>query len=184
MAKIHLVLGGARSGKSRFAEKQARGSGLGLIYLATATAGDEEMQARINRHQADRVGVGWKTIEEPENLANAVEQYSGQDTCILIDCLTLWLTNCLMKNDSKCLHTDYWQEQKGHFIRLLESIQQRGLNQQIIMVSNETGLGVVPMGKLSRDFVDESGFLHQELATIADEVTLVVAGLATKLKGS
>lgn len=178
MAKIRLVLGGARSGKSRLAEKLARDSGLELVYVATATAGDDEMSARIDKHKKDRAGAGWLTIEEPEDLAGVVEQYAQDNKCLLIDCLTLWLSNCL--------HTDCWQEQKSRFMATLQAIQKEDRKEesscQIIMVSNETGLGVVPMGELSRQFVDESGFMHQEIAALADTVTLVVAGLVAELK--
>lgn len=174
MALIHLILGGARSGKSRLAEKLACDSELQLVYVATATAGDEEMKARIERHRADRAEDGWVTVEEPEDLAAVVELYAKENKCLLIDCLTLWLSNCL--------HSNSWGVQKKKFFHELERIQKSATNCQIIMVSNETGLGVVPMGELSRNFVDESGFMHQDIASIADNVTLVVAGLPTELK--
>lgn len=170
-AKLSLILGGSRSGKSRIAEERARETGLQLVYVATATAGDAEMQERIDRHRADRAeqNVGWYSIEEPLDLSKVILEQSGEGCCILIDCLTLWLSNCL--------HKDCWVEQKQNFLSALKQA-----NGEVFMVSNETGLGVVPMGELSRDFVDQSGFLHQELAQICDQVTLVVAGLKTELK--
>jgi len=174
MALVHLILGGARSGKSRLAEKLAYDSELQLVYVATATAGDEEMQARIQRHREDRSEDGWFTVEEQEDLAGVIELYAKQNKCVLIDCLTLWLSNCL--------HNNSWLANKKRFIEQLEKLQKIETNCQIIMVSNETGLGVVPLGELARTFVDESGFMHQEIASIADTVTLVAAGLPLKLK--
>jgi adenosylcobinamide kinase / adenosylcobinamide-phosphate guanylyltransferase len=174
-AKLSLILGGARSGKSRIAEQRSlelhQDSGLELVYLATGTAGDAEMQARIDRHVADRESqnVNWVLVEEPLELGRVIAEQNNENRCILVDCLTLWLSNCLPHN---C-----WPEQKKEFISALK--QAEG---DVILVSNETGLGVVPMGELSRTFVDESGFLHQELAQICDRVTLVVAGLTTELK--
>lgn len=170
MTDITLVLGGARSGKSRLAEQRARDSGLNLIYVATATAGDDEMRARIERHQLDRRDQGWTTIEQPLDLAAVIAEQAGSNNCMLIDCLTLWLSNCL--------HHDCWPEQKNRFLQAL----QKHRAGRLIMVSNETGLGVVPMGELTRQFVDEAGLLHQDIASMADRVTFVVAGLATELK--
>ena len=176
MAKINLIIGGARSGKSRLAEQRARASGAERVYLATATAGDTEMAERIVRHQNDRAQHGWKTIEEPLDLASVLEANTDNNQCVLVDCLTLWLSNCL--------HADNWSQQKAHFMQFLAEFSQGASDAQIILVTNETGLGVVPMGELSRRFVDESGFLHQEIAAVADQVTLVVAGLPTELKSS
>jgi len=173
MAKINLILGGARSGKSRLAEQRALHTGLPRTYIATAAPGDDEMAERIRQHQIDR-GNQWHTVEEPLNLAKILEQSLEQEGCILVDCLTLWLSNAL--------HQAVWQEQKKAFLDLLVRAAQSRSSSQILLVSNETGLGVVPMGELSRRFVDESGFLHQEIATIAQQVTWVVAGLPTELK--
>ena len=166
-----LVLGGARSGKSRYAQQQAMVSGKSVIYVATATAGDAEMQARIAQHQADRPSQ-WKLIEEPLTLADVLRNIAADDTCILVDCLTLWLSNLLALDDEARFH--------GEIESLLEVLP--GLAGQLILVSNETGMGIVPLGELSRRFCDEAGLLHQRLAQICDKVTFVVAGLPQKLK--
>jgi len=163
-----LILGGARSGKSTLAEQRALQSGLELVYVATATAGDSEMTARIRHHQQRR-GDAWALVEAPLNLADALRQQHGEPRCIVVDCLTLWLSNCL--------HHECWEAQKR---ALLDALPH--LSGHIIFVSNETGLGVVPMGELSRRFVDEAGFLHQQLAALCQRVTLTVAGLPLVLK--
>ncbi len=174
MAYCHLILGGARSGKSRFAEQLAlanhtKSNSDELWYLATATAGDKEMTSRIADHQKRR-GAEWRLFEEPIELAPIImnAQYG---TTILIDCLTLWLSNCL--------HQDTWPDARRDFFAALSSTPAN-----IIMVSNEVGSGIVPLGELSREFVDQSGWLHQEIATIASNVSLIVAGLEMPLKRS
>ncbi|ABL98971.1 bifunctional adenosylcobinamide kinase/adenosylcobinamide-phosphate guanylyltransferase [Shewanella amazonensis] len=171
---IHLVLGGARSGKSRFAETQIARASLQGIYLATATAGDDEMSARIARHQRDRAEAScqWQLIEAPLDLASQLNALSGETRPVLIDCLTLWLTNHLMADPQKMAEARH---------ELLTAVADfRG---QLWLVSNEVGSGIVPLGELSRQFVDESGWLNQAIAAIADRVTLVVAGLPLALKG-
>jgi adenosylcobinamide kinase/adenosylcobinamide-phosphate guanylyltransferase len=170
--KVHLVLGGARSGKSRFAEQAAIGSGKEVIYIATATVYDDEMQQRINRHIDDRP-EHWLTVEEPLLLADTLKKYADKDKCLLVDCLTLWLTNVLMAEQEGKPLADY----KKELLTVLGA-----LPGQVILVSNEVGQGIVPMGELSRRFVDEAGWLHQEIAAIAQQVTLVVAGLPMLLK--
>jgi adenosylcobinamide kinase/adenosylcobinamide-phosphate guanylyltransferase len=173
--QVQLVLGGARSGKSRFAEQAAIETGNDVVYIATATVYDDEMQQRINRHINDRPNH-WLTVEEPLLLAQVLKQHADKDTCLLVDCLTLWLTNVLMaeqaSSEVKSL-ADYKKE-------LLETLVD--LPGQVILVSNEVGQGIVPMGELSRRFVDEAGWLHQDIARIANKVTLVVAGLPMILK--
>lgn len=163
-----LILGGARSGKSRLAEQRALASGLSLRYIATGQALDDEMQQRINRHQQHR-GDNWLLIEEPVNLAQTLLDNHGNNVCLLVDCLTLWLSNCLHKGN--------WPQQKKALLDTLPL-----LTGKVIFVSNETGLGVVPMGQISREFVDESGFLHQAMAAFCAQVTLTVAGLPMSLK--
>jgi adenosylcobinamide kinase/adenosylcobinamide-phosphate guanylyltransferase len=183
--KVHLVLGGARSGKSRFAEQTAVDSAKNVIYIATATIYDDEMQQRINRHIDDRPSH-WLTIEEPLLLAQALQQHSVEDTCILVDCLTLWLTNVLMAEQDQS--ADEKQEDTSQGQSLLEVYKAEllttlaSLPGQVILVSNEVGQGIVPMGELSRRFVDEAGWLHQDIARMAQQVTLVVAGLPMQLK--
>ncbi len=169
---IELILGGARSGKSALAEKLASESGLVVTYIATATAGDEEMQRRIELHQSRRPG-DWKLLEEPVKLAQMLEQSAGEGCCILVDCLTLWLSNLLhMDNGS---HFDSEHE------KLLELLPR--LSGRVIFVSNEVGLGIVPMGELSRRFQDEAGRLNQAMAAACDRVVFTVAGLPQVLKG-
>lgn len=162
---IQLILGGARSGKSRLAEQTAKDSGLSVTYIATAQALDTEMQERIHHHQKQRP-ADWQVIEEPYSLAERLQQIDAADQLILVDCLTLWMTNLLMHEDQN-LQTTECQ-------KLLDVLP--GLQSQLILVSNETGLGVVPMGEISRKFVDESGRLHQQLGQIADKVVFCVAG--------
>jgi adenosylcobinamide kinase/adenosylcobinamide-phosphate guanylyltransferase len=166
-----LILGGARSGKSTLAEQRAHSNGLSVVYLATATAGDAEMAGRIAHHQAHRPQT-WQLVEEPIHLAQALMTHTSEDHCVLVECLTLWLTNLLTADE-----TSMQQEQTA----LLEVLPT--LPGNIILVSNEVGMGVVPMGELSRRFIDEAGRLHQQLAAICDRVTLVVAGLEQRLKG-
>lgn len=168
---LELVLGGARSGKSRFAEQLAEGSGLACVYLATAQAGDAEMAERIRRHRSER-GPAWRTLEEPLQLARMLREHSGADRCVLVDCLTLWLTNLLLAG------ADVFARERT---ALLDALP--GLPGRVIFVSNEVGQGVVPADALSRRFVDESGRLHQALAHTCERVWWVAAGLPQCLKG-
>jgi adenosylcobinamide kinase/adenosylcobinamide-phosphate guanylyltransferase len=176
--KTHLILGGARSGKSRYAEDQAiqvaLASDQSLLYVATAAVRDggkidTEMKSRIELHQQRR-DSNWRLIEEPLHLARVIDNATSEQ-CILIDCLTLWLTNGLIDG---C-----WVEIK---LALLKSLKNTSAN--VLLVSNEVGSGIVPMGELSRQFVDEAGNLHQELAELCEQVTLVVAGLPLSLKNT
>lgn len=183
---IHLILGGARSGKSSFAEKQAKdleeNKQAQVYYLATAQSLDEEMSARIKRHQQQRP-EHWALVESPIELANAIQQLirtheslHKTPITVLVDCLTLWLSNCLCSSDKAC-----WQDQKQALLNVLSDyVQTSEVN--ILLVSNEVGHGIVPMGGLSRDFVDQSGWLHQDIAAIATNVDFVVAGIALSLK--
>lgn len=168
-----LILGGARSGKSRLAERLARDSGLAVHYIATAQALDAEMQQRILHHQQQRP-AHWQVTQEPIYLASAIEQAAGEANCVLVDCLTLWLTNLLLSEQDTLL-----KEQ----LTLLQSILNESAG-RIILVSNETGLGVVPLGELSRRYVDQAGWLHQALAHNAQRVIFTVAGLPMVLKGA
>lgn len=168
---IHLVLGGARSGKSRFAEEQAQKMQLPVCYIATAQAWDAEMQQRIEHHQQQRP-QNWQVLEEPIELAQCLMQVDQTDQVILVDCLTLWLSNLLMQAD------DIWSKKQQELYLVLPN-----LKSHIILVSNETGLGVVPMGQLTRQFVDESGRMHQRLGQMADQATFCVAGFPMVLKG-
>ncbi|MGZ0077401.1 bifunctional adenosylcobinamide kinase/adenosylcobinamide-phosphate guanylyltransferase [Methylomonas sp. YC3] len=172
---IELVLGGARSGKSRYAEQQALASGLAVVYIATAEAGDDEMHSRIQHHQQRRP-PHWLTVEEPLALANVINEYAGKQHCLLVDCLTLWLCNVLFDKQGN-LQEQRYQQQTDALCAVLEAGRQR-----VIMVSNEVGLGVVAADAMTRRFVDEAGFLHQRLAQISDKVVLVTAGLPQILK--
>ncbi len=166
-----LILGGARSGKSRLAEWRAHESGLRVTFIATGAPHDAEMAERIRRHQEDRP-AGWALVEEPLALAAALRTHAASDRCLLVDCLTLWLSNLLHDDDAQ----RFARERQA----LLDTLP--ALPGRIIFVSNEVGLGVVPIGELTRRFCDETGWLHQDLAKVCDRVTLVVAGLPLELK--
>jgi len=170
---LQLILGGARSGKSRLAEKLASESGLEVIYIATSQPLDGEMNQRVALHRQRRPD-SWGLVEEPLELTKVLKQSAGPGRCLLVDCLTLWLTNLLMLEDPQRLA----QERDALLACLAE------LPGEIIFVSNETGLGVVPLGELTRRYVDEAGWLHQALAERCQRVVLTVAGLPMTLKGS
>ncbi|MGE8352575.1 MAG: bifunctional adenosylcobinamide kinase/adenosylcobinamide-phosphate guanylyltransferase [Pseudomonas protegens] len=170
---LQLILGGARSGKSRLAEKLATDSALEVIYIATSQPLDGEMNQRIAHHR-ERRPSHWGLIEEPLELARVLQQAAGTGRCLLVDCLTLWLTNLLMLEDE--------QRQAIEREALLQCVAT--LPGEIIFVSNETGMGVVPLGELTRRYVDEAGWLHQALAERCQRVVLTVAGLPLTLKGT
>ncbi len=167
-----LILGGVRSGKSRLAEQRARGSGLDVVYIATATAGDAEMRARIEQHRARRPAQ-WRVIEEPLDLARVLDQHAHVARCIVVDCVTLWLTNWLCTENAE----GYAAQRAA----LLERIPT--LPGHVIFVANETSLGIIPLGELTRRFCDEAGTLHQALAERCERVMLTVAGLPIYMKG-
>lgn len=171
----HLILGGARSGKSHYAEQLAKMGQKEVIFIATGSADDEEMQARIQQHQADRP-LHWQTIEEPQLLADTLARHANTNHCLLVDCLTLWLSN-IMFTEQGDFQEDIFLQQKQAFLNELPYI-----HADIIFVSNEVGSGIIPMDKMSRRFVDEAGKLHQQLAQLCSHVTLVTAGLAQPLK--
>lgn len=166
-----LILGGARSGKSALAERLARGGGREVVYVATAEARDEEMRARIAHHRARRPAE-WSCLEEPLALAATLAAHARADRVLLVDCLTLWLSNLLHAGDAR-----FASEREA----LLEALPT--LPGEILLVANEVGLGVVPMGELSRRFVDEAGRLNQSVAAVAERVLFVAAGLPLALKG-
>ena len=168
-----LILGGARSGKSRLAERLASESALSVRYIATAQALDGEMQARIEHHQQSRP-AHWQVIEEPLALATVLREQASAEHCLLVDCLTLWLSNLLLLDDDERL-----QREIQALLDVLEQLPGR-----VILVSNETGLGVVPMGELTRRYVDQAGWLHQALAQRCARVVFCVAGLPMVLKGA
>lgn len=170
---LELILGGARSGKSRLAERLAADSDLAVTYIATSQALDGEMAARIVHHRQRRP-AHWVLVEEPLQLARVLREQAGAQRCLLVDCLTLWLTNLLMLEDPARL-----AEERDAFLECLGELPGR-----VILVSNETGLGVVPLGELTRRYVDEAGWLHQAVADQAERVTFMVAGLPMILKGA
>ncbi|MBT2341808.1 MULTISPECIES: bifunctional adenosylcobinamide kinase/adenosylcobinamide-phosphate guanylyltransferase [Pseudomonas] len=170
---LQLILGGARSGKSRLAEKLAADTGLPVTYIATSQPLDGEMSARVAQHRARRPAQ-WALVEEPLALAQVLQENAAAGHCLLVDCLTLWLTNLLMLDTPEQLNT----EREA----LLDSVA--ALPGEIIFVSNETGMGVVPLGELTRRYVDEAGWLHQALAERCQRVVLTVAGLPLTLKGT
>jgi len=175
---LELVIGGARSGKSAYAERCAleytqsnpKSTNSGVLYIATATADDEEMTARIHHHQTSRP-ESWQTIEEPTKLASALTQASEPSEFIIVDCLTLWLTNLLATDNEQC------QQE----IDLLFSTLP-GLTSSVIFVTNEIGMGIVPLGAETRRFVDEAGRLHQRLAVQCHRVTQMIAGIPNRIK--
>lgn len=168
--KIILVLGGARSGKSSYAEKLVEGSGLQPVYLATGRAYDKEMESRISIHR-NRRGLQWQTVEEPLNLVGALEKHVGHGCFVLVDCLTLWITNLMMAEQNIAAETE----------ALIAAL--RELSGPVVFVSNEVGLGIVPENRMAREFRDHAGFLHQAVASVADEVYFMAAGLPLKMKG-
>ena len=167
-----LILGGARSGKSRYAEQLAINTALEKVYIATATVQDEEMQARVEQHKQARLSANWKTIEEPFALAETLKQQASSKRVILVDCLTMWLMNLLMLEDDERL-----QHEVQHLLSVLPD-----LPGHVILVSNEVGLGIIPTGELTRRYVDKAGYLHQMLAQQMGKVLLIVAGLPHVLK--
>lgn len=168
-----LILGGARSGKSRLAERQAADSGLAVVYIATSQPLDGEMSARVAHHRARRPDH-WSLVEEPVELARVLREHASAGTCLLVDCLTLWLTNLLMLEDDARLAAE-----RDALLACIDELPGR-----VLLVSNETGLGVVPLGELTRRYVDEAGWLHQALAERCTRVTFTVAGLPMLLKGA
>lgn len=168
-----LILGGVRSGKSAYAEKLALQSQLDVCYIATAQAWDDEMRARIALHQQQRPDH-WHVVEEPLALSETIQQQASVDRLLLVDCLTLWLSNQLMAEPTQ----EKMERLRHELVRSV--VEAPG---QIVLVSNEISLGVVPMGELSRRFCDEAGRLHQALAAECDRVSLVIAGLVQQLKG-
>lgn len=168
-----LILGGVRSGKSRLAEQQAQHSGCPVTYIATANAGDGEMAARIAHHRSSRP-ANWLTVEAPVSLAAALKHHASAGRLVLVDCLTLWLTNLLLAADPDSL-----KRERAALLDVLPTLPGK-----LILVSNETGMGIVPLGELTRRYCDEAGWLHQDIAAQVDRVILTIAGLPHFLKGT
>jgi adenosylcobinamide kinase/adenosylcobinamide-phosphate guanylyltransferase len=171
--KIIFITGGARSGKSAYALLDASGRKGSKAYVATAEALDEEMKERIHNHKTER-GNDWDTYEEPLKIADALQDIKGKYRTILVDCLTLWLSNTLLTSQQP-------EESIDAFIHRLNSLHSvEGVH--LYIVSNEVGMGIVPDNALSRRFRDLAGTLNQRIAALADEVTLVIAGIPVRIK--
>jgi len=173
MGKVILVTGGARCGKSRLAEELAAGFGSQLAYIATATSGDCEMAERISRHK-DRRGPEWQTLEEPLDLGGVIVGHDGYFSAMLVDCVTLWLTNLLLRYEESS--------------RVLSEVKQfasmfKELKTPLVLVSGEVGMGIVPENELARIFRDLAGEANQIIAAAADEVYVSIAGIPLKIKG-
>jgi len=168
-ARRVLVLGGARSGKSAYAQRLAEAGTAERVYLATGSAIDEEMAARIARHRLERCG-GWFTREEPLELAAALRSEARPGRIVLVDCLTLWLSNCMLAGRQPA-------DETGQLCAVLEELEG-----PVVLVSNELGSGLVPEGKLGRDFRDAHGRLNQNIGYVCDAVVLITAGLPSLLK--
>lgn len=165
---VELILGGARSGKSALAEQRARELGPNVIYIATGQSGDEEMAARIAHHRARRPEE-WACAEEPLRLAAALKAHAMPGRCVIVDCLTLWLTNILL--------ADCFEKEMSALLDVLPHLPGR-----VLLVSNEVGCGIVPINELARRFADEQGRLNQRVAALCGRVTLVVAGLPLEIR--
>ncbi|MCZ2104849.1 MAG: bifunctional adenosylcobinamide kinase/adenosylcobinamide-phosphate guanylyltransferase [Burkholderiales bacterium] len=193
VARSELILGGQKSGKSRRAERLAQAwlaerADRRAVLIATGQAHDEEMRARIARHQRERAQrlPRMQTVEEPRDLAGAIARHGEARTLLVVDCLTLWLTHWLMpagdamarKYEEKTALTQDWQAQSALFLEALKSAPG-----PIVLVGNEIGLGVIPLGAEVRAFVDALGVLNQRVAAACERVTLMVAGIPVVVKG-
>lgn len=172
---LTLIIGGARSGKSRFAQSLCPPAGR-VVYVATARAEDDEMRARIGRHRADRPS-GWRTIEEPLAIARAIHQVCGDADFVLLDCLTVWLSNLCWEHREK---SD--AERESIACAELEAVAAAGASHEVVLVSNEVGYGIVPEHPLGRRFRDLQGLVNQRAAALADRVFLTVAGIPVGIK--
>jgi adenosylcobinamide kinase / adenosylcobinamide-phosphate guanylyltransferase len=189
--RLVLIMGGARSGKSSFADRLAASSSRSVAFIATATAGDDEMRERIARHRASRP-QGWHTLEEPLALARAVRQASELADVLLLDCVTLWLGNMLLQEPGQ--HDKIGEDEFNTTAKLFDEramkeietllavVKSLGPNKTLIIVTNEVGLGIVPANPLGRLYRDTLGYVNQRLAQAADRVYLMVAGIAVDLK--
>ena len=169
---ITLVLGGARSGKSGYAENLAAQTSQNVVYVATAQIRDDAIQKRVDLHQQTRPS-DWLTVESPLALGGVLKHHAKQGNTVLVDCLTMWVTNLLCEEEPKAALE---REMQSFFLEL------DSIGGDVIFVSNEVGMGIIPMGELTRDYVDTAGRLHQDIAALADKVVLVVAGLPLSLK--
>jgi adenosylcobinamide kinase/adenosylcobinamide-phosphate guanylyltransferase len=189
LVRSELILGGQRSGKSRRAERLAQGwlaqsPAHRAVLIATGQPWDDEMRQRIERHQQDRAErvPGMSTVEEPLQLSQAITAHGNAQTLVVVDCLTLWLTNWLMPVENSEENKAAAQYPQAPAAMLLEAIE--SCPGPLVLVGNEIGLGVIPLGREVRAFVDALGRLNQEVAQACERVTLMAAGLPLTLKGS
>ncbi|WP_229008032.1 bifunctional adenosylcobinamide kinase/adenosylcobinamide-phosphate guanylyltransferase [Methylophilus sp. Leaf408] len=171
----HLILGGARSGKSAYAERLASALELPVTYIATAQVYDDEFAKRVAHHKERRPPY-WALVEAPFNLGQTLLDNDAPETCLIVDCLTLWLAQCICPDCDKPERLD-WQAEKQALLTALPQLQAH-----VLLVSNEVGMGIVPLGEINRQFQDEQGRLNQDIAAIANQVSFVAAGLPLKLK--
>ncbi len=185
---ITLVIGGARSGKSAWADQRAQQSGRQVLYVATATAGDDEMAERIAAHRSQRPSH-WRTIEEPTGLLHAIQANATPGDAVVVDCLTLWVSNVLLKGigperDANMMLPTVWTAIEASVVNeaqvLLSDARDRDLT--LILVSNEVGMGVVPATSVGRHYRDILGRVNQVVGSTADALILMVAGLAVDLR--
>lgn len=184
--RLIVILGGARSGKSTFAERLATTSKKRVAFIATATASDEDMRDRIARHRASRPTT-WTTIEEPLDLVAALQQASEEADVILLDCMTLWLSNWMQHQNRKPIEDAtityaYQDTILTHIEALLSTIRTLSPPKTVILVTNEVGLGIVPMHPLSRTYRDLLGWVNQRIARDAERVYLMIAGFGVDIK--
>jgi adenosylcobinamide kinase / adenosylcobinamide-phosphate guanylyltransferase len=183
--QLILILGGARSGKSTFAEQLAQRSGRSVAFIATATVSDEDMRLRIERHRVARP-ADWQTIEEPLDLAHAVKQAASLADVVLLDCITLWVSNWLFTqetiDDASPVTSPYYESVLAEIDKLLITLNTLDTQKTLIVVTNEVGLGIVPSHTLGRIYRDVLGLVNQRLAGVAGRVYLMVAGLGVDIK--
>ncbi len=179
--KITFIIGGARSGKSLFALTRASEIEGQKAYIATAEALDDEMRERIGKHKAERSDE-WDTLEEPLKLSPLINTLQGRYRVVLLDCLTIWLSNILLKFEAAGTDNELPEDSISEFTSFLGGLKHAD-DFDLFMVSNEVGTGIVPENKLARTFRDLSGALNQKIAELSDEVYLVTAGIPLKIKG-
>lgn len=175
MKETVLIMGGCRSGKSRYAlELATQAAGRNRIFVATCMPGDKEMEERVRRHQKER-SQSWTTVEAPLSLAEALDEHDRQGNVIVVDCLTLWLSNLLLEINNP-------EEIEVHIKRLIQSLESSQC--PVFLVSNEVGTGIVPENRLARRFRDVAGFANQSVAACSDMVIWMVAGIPVSIKPS